>query len=271
MEYYSYDQMINDAVRLKRNYSSIVSCDTIGYSVCKRDIIMLRLGCGHKAFFLSAGIHGRESINTKLLMMIAEYTVRKYYGTRTLNEFSFYIIPLVNPDGYIEAISNSKKYDYKFNHNGVDINRNFPSKLWKSTAVSGKKPASEPETRAVISAFKSHPSFMYIDFHSRGECIYYFRQAMDSNYNKRQHLIADELSKLTGYKLERPENELNLNDSGGNSVHYYSEQYNMPAFTIETLKDDEMFPFDISLAGDVAYLMKDLLYDMTSLFDKVVF
>ena len=119
-------------------------------------------------------------------------------------------------------------------------------------------PASQPETRALISAFKSHPSFMYVDVHSRGDCIYYYRTAMDSAYNNRQYDMVNILSDYTGYSICTPENEIEAGDSGGNSVHYYSEMYEMPAFTIETARDNVDFPMNISLAEQVYHNVKNL-------------
>lgn len=265
MNYYSYDEMLSDARALQRKYTGLVECETIGYSVCGRRIIMLRIGCGTKTAFISAGIHGRESINTPVLMKLAEFYAKKYsseeYKDKNGGLFSCYcfnIVPLVNPDGYMEAVTDYLKRDNKYNSNGIDINRNFPSALWRPGRTCGCMPGSEPETKALISAFKSHPSFIYIDIHSRGECIYYYRKAMDEAYNRKQYEIALRLCKITGYRLMPPETEISDNDSGGNSVHYYSEQFHMPAITIETLPDEEQFPLNIRLADKVSGQLKNL-------------
>jgi len=56
----------------------------------------------------------------------------------------FWIIPTMNPDGFV--------HNRRQNARGVDLNRNFP-KGWKSRGgaySSGPRPASEPETRAVM-------------------------------------------------------------------------------------------------------------------------
>ena len=57
------------------------------------------------------------------------------------------IVPVVNPDGYERR--------RRRNANAVDINRNFPTRNWTRTSrrsrmFGGDKPASEPETRAII-------------------------------------------------------------------------------------------------------------------------
>lgn len=268
MNYYSYENILSDAKKLQKEYFGLIECETIGYSVQKRKIIMLMLGCGYKKIFLTAGIHGRESINPKLLMKLLEYYAGIYYETALFSKYSFCIIPLVNPDGYTKALTDCTMADYKLNYNGVDINRNFPSVHYRSGGTGGGYAASEPETRALIMAFKSHPSVMYIDFHSRGECIYYYRKAMGNEYNKKQLSIAEKIAESSGYVPVPPEDEINEGDTGGNSVHYYSETFKMPAFTIETAPDDTLFPMDISLADEAFDKLKNLLYKTVSAIDK---
>ncbi len=267
MDYYSYRNMISDAMLLQKKYGGLIECETIGYSVQRRKIIMLIMGCGYKRIFLTGGIHARESVNTKLLMMLTSYYAEKYYGKDIFNRYSFNIVPLINPDGYTMAMTDESMADYKCNYNNIDINRNFPSVLYKSGGKAGEYPASEPETRALMMAFKSHPSVMYIDFHSRGECIYYHRQAMNECYNRRQYMIAKRLGECTGYSLVAPDEEVEAYDTGGNSVHYYSENFKMPAFTIETMPEDTAFPMDVRLSDVLFEKMKYLLFNIIAICD----
>ena len=93
---------------------------------------------------------------------------------------------------------------------------------------------------------------------------------MSSQYNKRQRAIANELKASTGYSLVPPEDEIGVDDSGGNSVHFYSEKFKMPAFTIETAPEDTAFPMDIRLAEEAFDRMKDILLDIVSICDSEV-
>lgn len=248
---YSYEKFVGDADRIKKDYCNVIECYTIGYSVCGRKIILLKLGCGQKSFFITSGVHGRESANTPALMRMIERYAYSFGNDSFLNDYSFYIVPLLNPDGYVMATTDRKLSSYKLNANGVDINRNFPSVHYKSGGAGGACAGSEPETKALMSALGSHPSQIYIDIHSRGEVIYYYRSAMSDEYNDRQYAIADRLSKATGYELVPPEDEIASDDSGGNTVHYVSETYGIPAITIETLPDNIEFPIDSLYSYDV--------------------
>ena len=175
-----------------------------------------------------------------------------------LQTYTILFVPLLNPDGYMIAqkgfgalrnvslrqACEKKNIDYtqwKGNGRGVDINRNFPSQFWREK-FEGDYPASEEETKALIRLFHEYPSRGFLDFHSRGKEIYYYRNKMPEGYNKKQLEIATRLSEITGYGLVPPEEEVEMGDSGGNTVHYYSECFHKPALTIETVEDEAEFP-----------------------------
>ena len=186
------------------------------------------------------------------------------YGTciyEILQTFTILFVPLLNPDGYMislygfDAIDNLELRDicksknesateWKFNARGVDLNRNFPSKLYRSKEP-GESAASENETKALISLFHEYRSKGFLDFHSRGKQIYYYRKVMSEAYNTKQKEIALRLAGVTNYILNSPDIEVDSGDSGGNTVHYYSEHFKKPALTIETIDEDAEFPLDI--------------------------
>lgn len=261
---YSYEQFIEDAERIKKEYCDVIKCETIGYSVRGRKIILFKLGCGQQSFFITAGVHGRESANTPALMRMIERYAYSSGDNSILNNSSFYIVPLLNPDGYVMATTDRAMREYKRNANGVDINRNFPSVHYREGGTGGEYAGSEPETKALITALYNHPSRIYIDIHSRGEVIYYHRAAMSEQYNERQLAIADRISQVTGYELVPPNDEIAADDSGGNTVHYVSETYGIPAITIETLPDDVEFPIDSLYSYDIMNHLEFLFETLAS-------
>jgi g-D-glutamyl-meso-diaminopimelate peptidase len=177
-----------------------------------------------------------------------------------LHTYTILIIPLLNPDGYMislygyEAVKNQalrnrikgmgiKHFEWKYNSRGVDINRNFPSRLWKPKGKADYA-ASENETKALIQVFHQYRIKCFLDFHSRGKSIYYYRSAMSGEYNDKQLHIAKRLAHVTKYELNDSRNEIEPDDSGGNTVHYFSERFNKPALTIETVDENAAFPLD---------------------------
>jgi g-D-glutamyl-meso-diaminopimelate peptidase len=194
--------------------------------------------------------------------LVAEYE-QMLYGTcihELLHTFTILFVPLLNPDGYMISLEgfgairndglrkkclefNIPSTEWKMNARGVDINRNFKSKLWRQKSAQDT-PNSENETKALISVFHNYPSKGFLDFHSRGKEIYYYRSLMSDYYNDKQLEIAQRLKEITGYELVAPEEEIDIGDSGGNTVHYYSEHFRKPALTIETVEEIASFPLD---------------------------
>ena len=151
--------------------------------------------------------------------------------------------------------------DWKANARGVDINRNFPVDY--ETKNPEDYAASENETQALISVFHHYRSKGFLDFHSRGKQIYYYRKEMINRYNERQLLIANRLIKHTNYELFRRFR----NDPGfwGNTVHYFSEHFNKPALTIETVDEEASFPLDIAYREPTFHELRMVILEFGSL------
>lgn len=198
-----------------------------------------------------------------------------------LQTYTILTIPVLNPDGYeiallgFETIRNTKLralcesknipgVEWKLNARGIDINRNFPSKLW-AEKFDGDYPASENETKALIFTFHEYKSKGFIDFHSRGKQIYYYRSQMSEHYNNKQSEIAYRLKRLTGYELVPPDEEVGISDTGGNTVHYYAEHFRRPALTLETVEDEAAFPLDIKYRLSTFEELKLVIFKFASM------
>ncbi len=140
--------------------------EVIGTSVGGREIVSYTIGNGPRVITFCGAIHGNEVGTAKLIrLLIVSLNAKQEWHA----DFTFHCIPVLNPDGYIMALA---RPDYgnggrigRFNANGVDLNRNFPTQDFASTSVwshgkgyaettevfCGATPGSEPENAALRS------------------------------------------------------------------------------------------------------------------------
>lgn len=270
---YKYDEILEQCIFLSDIYKKILHIDTIGISHDNRSIVMLKLGNCKKNIVITAGVHGREYINSAVLLRIIEkYCALAVSGKLYFNECGIIFVPVLNPDGYVIATEGFKKIKdnklrkycksmnekaslWKWNSRAIDINRNFISSSYESKEHTGSI-NSENETKAFINLVQYEPTIGYLDIHSRGNIIYYYRNAMNNEYNKLQKKIAAKLSDITAYSIMSPSQEIDVGDSGGNTVHYYSEYIKRPSITIETIDDNADFPLSYKYAFQVYYQLR---------------
>ncbi|HWT73295.1 MAG TPA: M14 family zinc carboxypeptidase [Mobilitalea sp.] len=225
----------------------------------------------------------KSKLNNENLHLKDEYE-KMLYGAciyELLQTFTILFVPLLNPDGYMVALKGfdtirdenlrqnciemqTPYTDWKYNARGVDINRNFPSKLWRPKDEFDQA-ASENETMALINLFHEYKTKGFLDFHSRGKQIYYYRSMLPESYNKQQLEIANRLMKITNYELVPPKDEIETGDTGGNTVHYYSEHFLKPALTIETVEDEAVFPLDYRYRFSTFEELKLVIIDFGSM------
>jgi predicted deacylase len=118
-----------------------------------------------------AGIHGGDEWNT---ITLANQLIRHINQNPSLipEDITLYLLPNLNPDGEARA---HNKYG-RLNHNGVDLNRNFPvnwKKEWSRDGCwnylptsGGTGPGSEVETQALMNFIDSHHLQVLISYHS---------------------------------------------------------------------------------------------------------
>jgi murein peptide amidase A len=158
---------------------------TLGKTVRGRDITAIVYGSGAKRVLVFGGIHGDEPHTTVLARALAVHI-----NPATLPpNITLVVVPDVNPDGLLAAT--------RVNANGVDINRNFPSRTWRPeytelTRYPGVKPSSEPETRAVLSLLERYPPHLVVTLHAALGCV---------NWDGPGGMLAQTLATANGYPL----------------------------------------------------------------------
>ena len=131
---------------------AVVEVRTIGHSVKGRPIRAWRLGePGKRPVVLVSTMHGNEPHTRRILESLRD--------GRAIQGIDLWVVPTYNPDG---LASGSRR-----NARGVDLNRNFPYR-WKDldgSYESGRRPASEPETRAMMAFLDEIAPKRVISFH----------------------------------------------------------------------------------------------------------
>ena len=131
----------------------------VGTSLEGRPIWGVRLGePGAPRLRVLGGHHGDEPPSVSLALHVAELLVQgegAYAGL--LDEREVWIVPVVNPDGYVLGD--------RQNANEVDLNRNYGVE-WKTSVFSGLAPFSEPETQAIRTLGTLAPPHAGLSLHS---------------------------------------------------------------------------------------------------------
>ncbi len=273
-------------LKLGSGQKHMVCCGGVHGRETINPVVLLRI-VEYYAEYYENFLEQRNDLMIKLMspnLYLKEEYVQMLLGAcinELLQTFTILIVPLLNPDGYMislkgyDVINNPELRErclalgqpypeWKYNGRGVDLNRNFPCRLWKPK-VATDTPASENETKALIKLFHDYRTKGFLDFHSRGKQIYYYRSQMPESYNKKQLKIASRFHDITDYVLMPPEDEVETGDTGGNTVHYYSEVFRKPALTIETVEEEATFPMDWHYRAETFEELKHLILEYGSM------
>ena len=159
-------------------------------------------GNGDQERMIVAGIHGGDEWNTVTLAnQLIEYLDQN--PDTIPDDVTLYILPNLNPDGEARA---HNKYG-RLNHNGVDLNRNFPvnwqmdwerSGCWNYLPTSGGTgPGSEAETQALMSFISNHSIQALISYHSAALGIFPGGLPWDESSTR----LAQSIAEVTSYRF----------------------------------------------------------------------
>jgi protein MpaA len=119
-------------------------------------------------YLIMCGVHGDEITPIKFCFDILKNI------NKDLKDIFIVVAPIVNPDSFL------KTKPTRTNNNGVDVNRNFPTKNWDKLALKkwkhryrsdkrrypGQESNSEPETKFQIQLLKSFSPTYIISVHA---------------------------------------------------------------------------------------------------------
>lgn len=115
------------------------------------------------------GVHGDEPEGVRLAEDLLAW-LKDCEETQSHKIRPWILIPCLNPDGY--------SLHQRTNANGVDLNRNFPSRDWSAEAKApryypGPKPSSEVEVQSLVQLIADEKPQIIIHFHSWEPCVVY--------------------------------------------------------------------------------------------------
>lgn len=248
--FYTYPSMEKQLKLWTTQYSAdYFRLESIGRTCAKRHLYVCHLGPADasRQLVITASIHGREYINTTLLMDMLSYFLPRY-NHREFPDSPCYrdlwrdtclqFIPMANPDG-VSISQNTSAKKWKENSAGVDLNRNFPCGFGlskdKKKHYPGKSAGDQPETAHLMNYISrlTNPLFI-IHYHSQGNLIYFDYHITGALRNQIVK-IASIAHSTTGYPLmEAVGKNAASTLPGGGFGDWCVYEKKIPSITIET-------------------------------------
>ena len=269
---YTAAQVRKDIALLAETYPELINTEVVGHSVKGSPIPLVKLGKGDRKALITAGIHSREYLTIAFAMRCIEEYAEAYYSksgkygeydiVTMLNEYTLYIVPMMNPDG-LDIVTNGKKtlYDkslkgttYKRNANGVNLNRNFPfewNKITTGTSTNnedykGKKAGSEPETQAMMTLCELHDFEWMYSMHLYGNNVYW-RDSKNGVIPGDEALVK-KLNKVCGFIISPSTTD--PNGYGGGFENWFRQTYKKPGFCVELVPLNQNYQYEIERTKD---------------------
>lgn len=175
--YPSYSTYISMMNQFATDYPNLCTIENIGTSVDNRDILVAKISDNvsieeaEPKFFYSGQMHGDEIVCSVLFLHLIDYLLENYGNdqeiTDIINNTQIYINPLSNPDGLYTDNDDTINGAVRYNANGVDLNRNYPSANG-STNPDGNQ--TQVENIAMMNFANNHRFVMSANSHS-GEVV----------------------------------------------------------------------------------------------------
>lgn len=183
----------------------------------KNELLLLGGSFSNNPILVVGVVHGDEPQGEDL--------INRYLAG---NESGMLFIPSLNPDG--------KQLGRRTNSNGVDINRNFPTKNWELTEkdnyFGGESPASEIETKFLAEVIEEYKPRLILTLHTPYKIV---------NYDGPAKEISEKISEMISYPVE----ESIGYPTPGSFGTYAGVERNIPTITLEMDEEeaiDSLYP-----------------------------
>lgn len=175
-------------------YPDVTKLISIGKSLEGRDIWALKISDNadlneleEPTLLFNSMHHAREVMTPEMGLDIIEYLLENYDSNNQVRNWvdnnQIWVIPMFNVDGNNKMWNDDSFWRKNVRGGyGVDLNRNYPqgwnscngsSGSQSSQTYRGPKPASEPETRAMMDFIANYRPVFDISYHSYSELVIY--------------------------------------------------------------------------------------------------
>ncbi|XP_015727144.1 carboxypeptidase B isoform X2 [Coturnix japonica] len=270
-KYNNWDKIAAWTADIAAQNPSLVSRKVIGETYEGRPLYLLKLGksgTNKKAIFMDCGFHAREWISPAFCQWFVKEAVETYGTdstmTKLLNSLDFYVLPVVNIDGYVYTWTKDRMWRKTRSKNsgsnciGTDPNRNFNAGWCKLGASSrpcdstycGSAPESEKETKALADFIREHLSTIkaYLTIHSYSQLLlfpYSYTYAHPKDYSELNAIAkaaAQQLASLYKTEYEYGSGATTIYPAAGGSDDWAYDQGIKYSFTFE-LRDTGNYGF----------------------------
>jgi len=226
----------------------------IGKSVEGRSIWALKISdnpekteANEPAVLFNSMHHAREVMTPEVSLDIVEHLLTNYETDQEIKDWvdrnEIWVVPMLNVDGNAKVWEgqNLWRKNARDGH-GVDLNRNYPYGWNSCNGSSGRKsaddyrgpePASEPETRALMSLVEKIKPVFDISYHSYSELVLYPYGCRNSSGAANQVMaeIGQEMGDLLGYRAGTPW-EI-LYEADGSDIDWMLGEHQVIPYVIE--------------------------------------
>jgi hypothetical protein len=278
-KYYTFSEMEQEILQIASQYPDITELDTIGWSWYGRPIYLMKISDnpeiyeGEPAGLFTGVHHAREPIGCSICMAFIKWLCENYNGsggagdtaTFLVNEREIYVVPVVNPDGYVFNESyedpwgngwrknqrdNDNNGEFNTDYDGVDLNRNY-GYMWGyddqgsspnpgAETYRGPSAFSEPEIQCIRELCINYPPQVAINYHSYSNLIIVPWGYIDDYPPYEDSVLfmswADTMSNWNGYEIGNAASTVGYLANGVSDDWMYGEQNEKPpiyAFTFE--------------------------------------
>ncbi|XP_074860120.1 carboxypeptidase B-like [Carettochelys insculpta] len=270
-KYNNWDTIAAWTADMAAQYANLISRTHIGTTFEGRPMYLLKMGrsgSNKKAIFMDCGFHAREWISPAFCQWFVREAVATYGSdsvmTNLLDKLDFYILPVLNIDGYVYTWTKYRMWRKTRSTNpgsnciGTDPNRNFNAG-WCSVGASrnpcdetycGSGPESENETKALADFIRKNLSTIkaYLTIHSYSQMLlfpYSYSYSLTKNHAELNTLSKDavqELATLYGTKYTYGAGASTIYLAAGGSDDWAYDEGIKYSFTFE-LRDTGRYGF----------------------------